>query len=296
MSCTYINDPLRNLNAQSAGFERALGRFLQACARDQDACSGFGGSEPWEAYDALLDGLDSAPVPVGERVVDGDDARAGTQLALYHTALWPFLGRALADLAAGDGRRMRAAADAFYGRNEDGSYAPDADAYFTIGALEQAYPRDVGAFLRAGRASSEEHDHFWWNNGYTELGYVLYPVRPNSVFTGPFRIAPASPTPLVVATTYDPATPYRGAQSLVRDLGNARLLTVRGDGHTAYASGVACVDTLVESYVDSLALPEPGTSCAAAPGLGPARATASERDAARVAAALPRGGPTVALH
>jgi hypothetical protein len=39
---------------------------------------------------------------------------------------------------------------------------------------------------------------------------------------------------LVVATTYDPATPYRGAKNLIRDLGNARLLTQRGDGHTAY--------------------------------------------------------------
>ena len=43
----------------------------------------------------------------------------------------------------------------------------------------------------------------------------------------------------MVATTYDPATPYRGAKSLVRDLGNARLLTMRGDGHTAYRGNSA---------------------------------------------------------
>ena len=49
-------------------------------------------------------------------------------------------------------------------------------------------------------------------------------------------------TPLVVATTYDPATPYRGAKNLVRDLGNARLLTQRGDGHTAYPGNSACID------------------------------------------------------
>ena len=58
------------------------------------------------------------------------------------------------------------------------------------------------------------------------------------MFRGPFSVSEQSAsTPLVVATTYDPATPYRGAQRLVRDLGNARLLTMRGDGHTAYGSG-----------------------------------------------------------
>ena len=38
-----------DLSAQSGGFERALGRFFQACAADQAACRGFGGSDPWDA-------------------------------------------------------------------------------------------------------------------------------------------------------------------------------------------------------------------------------------------------------
>jgi hypothetical protein len=50
-----------------------------------------------------------------------------------------------------------------------------------------------------------------------------------------------------VATTYDPATPYRGAKNLVRDPGNARLLTQRGDGHTAYPGNSACIDAAVEA-------------------------------------------------
>ena len=35
----YINQPWRDLAEQTAGFERALGRFFQACAGNQDACS-----------------------------------------------------------------------------------------------------------------------------------------------------------------------------------------------------------------------------------------------------------------
>ena len=66
---------------------------------------------------------------------------------------------------------------------------------------------------------------------------------------------------LVVATTYDPATPYSGGVSLVDQLGNARLLTMEGDGHTAYGGNSPCVDSAVDSYLVSVTLPEAGTVC-----------------------------------
>lgn len=63
-------------------------------------------------------------------------------------------------------------------------------------------------------------------------------------------------------TTYDPATPFRGGQRLVRDLRNARMLTMRGDGHTAYLSGSPdCIDPAVENYLVNRVLPPPGTKC-----------------------------------
>jgi pimeloyl-ACP methyl ester carboxylesterase len=258
----YINDPLRNLSAQSTAFERALSRFLQACARDQAACRGFGGGDPWDAYDQLLDRLDATPLTAADgRAVDGDDARVGTLQALYNKANWPFLAQSLVDLQHGDAARMQRLSDLYYGHGADGSFDPLNDRYFTIGALEQNYPHDVGTYLRAGQRSWGEHEHFWWNNGYLELNYGLYPVRSVDVFRGPFGIRRSSPTPLVVATTYDPATPYRGAQNLVRELANARLLTMRGDGHTAYGGNSACIDAAVDAYVDEGTLPPVGTQC-----------------------------------
>ena len=65
----------------------------------------------------------------------------------------------------------------------------------------------------------------------------------------------------MVATTYDPATPYRGAKSLVRDLGNARLITMRGDGHTAYPGNSPCIDSAVEAFMNDGTLPAAGTKC-----------------------------------
>jgi pimeloyl-ACP methyl ester carboxylesterase len=263
---SYINQPLDNLSAQSSGFERALGHFFEACAANQAACAGFGDGDPRDAYDELIDKLNGAPIPATRfpddpRPVDGDTALAATSLTLYNKGNWPFLAQALADATNGDGSLLRFAADLFWGNNLDGTFDPITDRYFTIGASEQRYPHDVGLYLRAGKRSWSEHEHTWWNNGYIELNYGLYPIRDRDAFFGPFRIPGSSVTPLVVATTYDPATPYRGAKNLVRDLGNARLLTMRGDGHTAYPDNSPCVDAAVEGYLDEGTLPDPGTKC-----------------------------------
>ncbi len=266
----YINDPLGNLDEQTAGFERAISRFMSACAADQAGC-GFGGGDPLGTADSLIDRADATPIAASQtpdRPVDGDDIRAALAQYVYAKSLWRDLADALAQLSQGDGSGIRAIADAFYGRRPDGSYEPGTDRYFLLSAGEQHYPRDTEAFLATGRQSYFDYDHAFWNHGYAELNWGLYPVRVLDAFDGPFRTTDADPTTLVVGTRYDPATPYKQAQRLVRQLGNARLLTMNGDGHTAYDGypgdgyNSACADKAVEAYLFALELPEPGTSCA----------------------------------
>jgi hypothetical protein len=104
-------------------------------------------------------------------------------------------------------------------------------------------------------------DHAFWNTGYSELPLGLFPVRAQGVFRGPFRAPASAPTILVVGTTYDPATPYREAVRLVAQLRNARLLTMQGDGHTAYGGNSACIDAAVDAYLDQGTVPAAGTAC-----------------------------------
>ncbi len=262
----YINKPWSDLAGQSAGFERALGRFFQACARDQVACSGFGGDDPSAAWDELIEQADAHPISaagyaVDPRPVDGDTLRWFATGEVYLKEAWGELGQALAMAQAGDASLVRELSDADYERNDDGTYGPGYDTYFTIGATEQRYPRDVGFYLDRGEDSWDLFDNSWWNNGYVELNYGLWPARDRDAYAGPFQVRGSRPTPLVIATTYDPATPYRGAQRLVRDLGNARMITMRGDGHTAYPGESSCIDTATESYVNTLKLPAKGTVC-----------------------------------
>jgi pimeloyl-ACP methyl ester carboxylesterase len=259
----YINDPLSSLDEQTAGFERAIGRFFIACAADQAGC-GFGDGDPQGTIDDLIEQADAAPIPASnapDRPVDGDDIRAALAQSMYAKVLWPELAAALAQLETGDGADIRKIADGFYGRNEDGSYSPGTDRYFLLSADEQNYPRGLKPYLAAGRQSYFDYDYAFWNHGYSELNWGLYPIPARDSYDGPFRTGPGDPTTLVVGTRYDPATPYKESKRLVKQLGNARLLTMTGDGHTAYGFGSACADQAIESYLFSLALPAEGTKC-----------------------------------
>jgi pimeloyl-ACP methyl ester carboxylesterase len=264
----YIDDPMSGIAEQTAGLERALDRFLEACAVDQAACSGFGGASPSMAYDHLvasaeLTAIPATGYPADPRPVTGDDIRQATISFLYAKQRWGGLGRALAQAAAGDGTMIRAIVDEnVYGRRDDGSFDPFTDRYFTIGATEQEYPQgDVGRYLDRGAESWASFPHFWLNSGYAEVSYALWPAHDGDAYAGPFTVPASSPTPLVVATTYDPATPYPGALRLVQEMGNARLLTMDGDGHTAYGRKSGCIDSATEAYLVDVTLPAEGTVC-----------------------------------
>ena len=266
---TYINRPMQNLRSQTSAVERAIGRIWQACARDQAACSGFGGDDPHLAFDELIDRADATPIPApgyapDPRPIKGDDLRAAAFSAVYAKQNWGEFTKAVAEADKGDGSAIREQVDtSWYGRDETGAYDPINDRYPVLSAVEQKYRKgNVPLYLQAGEDCWSEYDHAYVNCGYTELFYGLWPVRAKDRFTGPFRVPKSASTPLVGGTTYDPATPYRGSRLLVRDLGNARLLTMLGDGHTAYGLGSPdCIDPKVEDYLINRVLPPAGTKC-----------------------------------
>ena len=218
----YINRPMQDLREQTSAVERAIGRILQACASDQAACSGFGGDDPWLAFDELIDRADAAPIPApgyapDPRPIKGDDLRAAAFSAVYAKQNWGDFTKAVAEADKGDGSAIRKQVDEdWYGRDETGAYDPINDRYSVLSAVEQKYRKgDIGSYLQAGEDCWGEYDHAYVNCGYTELFYGLWPIRAQDRFTGPFQVPKSASTPLVVGTTYDPATPYRGSRLLV---------------------------------------------------------------------------------
>lgn len=192
----FINDPSEYGQAQAAGFELAFERFFQACTADQVACSGFGGTDPWGAYDQLVARADREPLRTddpGGRRVDGTDLLLGPFVALYAKESWPFLAAALASAEQGDGSLALQLVDASYGREPDGSYDPVADRFFLLSAAEADNSSEVEDYLRAGEDSWASFPHFWTDTGYVELPLGLLPVQakmPSTVPSGRRRARP----------------------------------------------------------------------------------------------------------
>ena len=79
--------------------------------------------------------------------------------------------------------------------------------------------------------------------------------------TDAFDAAGADPI-LVIGITGDHATPFQYAQVLVDELGDATLLTLDGQGHSAsFSDRSTCVDEAVSRYLVDGTMPAPGTVC-----------------------------------
>jgi len=264
---TWTNRPFEAFREQSASFEYLLDRFFAACAAHQAAC-GFGGEDPESAFELTLESLDRAPVsmtgPPG--TVDGDDARLAAVQAMLSPRDRPRLAASLASAQADDGTGLRQLADEYYAREPDGT-SPLIDSQWATLSVDQDYPHAVAPFLAAGRHAASLFPHAFGNSGYSELAFGLSPVR-RRPFRGPFVNSSKSGTALVIGMTHDPNTPYAWAKRLTADLGNARLLTLRGDGHDILSSLNPCILGQALLYLEDGTLPPVGATCQREPPFG----------------------------
>lgn len=65
----------------------------------------------------------------------------------------------------------------------------------------------------------------------------------------------------MIGNTTDPSTPLTNAKQMVKQLANARLLTVNGYGHTAFLNPSACASAAEVAYLIHGTLPPQGTVC-----------------------------------
>jgi TAP-like protein len=132
-------------------------------------------------------------------------------------------------------------------------------------ASDQRYPHQIAPFLEAGRHSASLFHDAYLQSGYGEIAMGQLPFRADDAFRGPFRNAAGATPALVIGTTQDPWAPFPWAHRLVDDLGNARLLTFRGDGHDTLTSFDPCIVGSIFAYLEELRLPAPGTVCRRSP-------------------------------
>ncbi|KUO15375.1 alpha/beta hydrolase [Streptomyces dysideae] len=245
--------PARRINLdQTAGFETAFQAFARDCAQQPDCPLGKQAADVGKNLKAFFDKLDAQPIPTGD--ADGRElgeslATIGVIAAMYDEGAWIQLREALTSaMRDNDGAGLLVLADSYYERDAEGRYENLMFANAAVNCLDLpaafAGPDEVRRSLPAFEKASPV---FGEGLAWAALNCAYWPVAPTGE---PHRIEAKGTAPIVVVgTTRDPATPYRWARALSRQLSSARLLTYEGDGHTAYGRGSTCIDSTINAYL-----------------------------------------------
>ncbi|MFI7582117.1 alpha/beta fold hydrolase [Kocuria kalidii] len=247
---------------QAAAFERALRLYVESCL-PLDGCP-FEGTvdEGLAEIEALLRQAEAQPLPTADgRPLTVDEALTGLILPLYNEQNWWFLTPALAlALDHGDGTALLALADAYHGRQPDGSYPGNSmEANIAINCLDRTVDADPAAMAAMDTRLQELAPTMgdWFSHGAVTCdAWPHGPVREPA----PIDAAGAGPI-LVVGGTGDTATPYAWSQALAAQLEDGRLLTRVGEGHGSYLRGNRCVDETVTTYLLEGVLPAEERIC-----------------------------------
>jgi pimeloyl-ACP methyl ester carboxylesterase len=246
---------------QARAFEKAIHSYVRSCLA-QSGCPLSGTEEDAVAQiQALLAKVKDQPLNTSSgRKLTVTDFVNGFILPLYNDRNWGALTQTLGPALRGDGSAMLRLADLAADRQSDGTYSSNSSfAFMAYNCLDYETQSDPAA-MRAEAVELTEVSPtlgpFFAYGGVNCRDWPAKPVRtPAPVsYTG-------DSTVMVLGTTGDPATPVEWAGSLRSQLGNAALLTWKGEGHTAYGRGSSCVDAAVDSYLVDGGKPADGATC-----------------------------------
>ncbi|WP_306317982.1 MULTISPECIES: alpha/beta hydrolase [unclassified Streptomyces] len=240
---------------QARGFQRALDNYFTSRGKDP--------KEGSREITALLKRLDAKPLTTaGGRELNESLATTGIAVTLYSKSSWPALTRGLRDAERGDGTALLALADSYNDRDASGRYGTASHSQRAISCLDDKVrptARETKERLAKFREISPVFGPYM---GWDTAGWCHdWPVP--GQWDDPDVSASGAAPVLVVGNTGDPATPYEGARRMVDELGAGVgvELTWKGEGHGAYGSGSACVDSTVDAYLLEGKIPRDGKVC-----------------------------------
>lgn len=246
---------------QAQGFESALRAYLADCLASSSCPFAGTVDESMATIRALLDSVDVHPITAADGRQLGSSALLTAIIyPLYQADAWSYLSDMLTSVMQGDAEYALQFADAYNGRNADGTYLDNSTEAFTaINCVDYSYDDDPASM----RAQAAEIDAAAPTIGaymsFGDIGCANWPYT----FTGErseIHAVGAAPI-LVIGTTNDPATPYVWAQRLATQLESGHLVTFDGEGHTAYNKSNACVNDAVDTYLLTGTVPAEDPMC-----------------------------------
>lgn len=239
---------IETVERQTAGFEAAFEDFVTWCAA-QEPCAPLGDVRAFVRE--LVAKAERSPIPSGRpgdaEPTDADQVVRAVLSSMYAVERWPDLAAGLDEAGGGDSGTLRDLLDAGSGADPHSG-----DPTFVINCNDSAVGPSEDAVRAAGATFERRFPMFGRTQSWQLFGCMFWPAQRHTL--QPPTAATQAPL-LVVGTRDDPATPYRGAESMTSLLGNAHLLTWEGSGHTAVGRS-PCITALVAAYLESLTIPD----------------------------------------
>ncbi|MET0286372.1 MAG: alpha/beta hydrolase [Polyangiales bacterium] len=250
-------DPFEISLQQARSFEQALSNYFAWC--NAERCPWAKG-DPRTTFNALLQQVEATPLPGTDRPCGPGELVQGVVAFLYGGEQgWEVISDDLTLASEGDGSGLVDSTDLYLERDLDtGVYSNITEANYAVNCLDDD-PLTL-AQIRAQEAAFRSAAPIF---GMPILTHMLVcahwpaqgkkPAAPSNVTSAPF---------MVIGTTQDPATPFAWAQATAQRLGpSAHLFTYDGEGHTAYAREIPCVDAVVDAYLLNGTLPAAPARC-----------------------------------
>jgi pimeloyl-ACP methyl ester carboxylesterase len=245
-----IGEP-EDFTTQMGGFESSYRAYLADCLAGT-GCPFTGTVDDALAQTkALIDTVGSSALTSrGGRQLTLGVLGTAISYPLYSQDSWPQLSQMFVQLQQGSADLAFQFADGYNGKTSDG-YDHSVDVYTAALCLDGVYPTDLAgtrATMNTIEAAAPTIGAIFSYSDWVQVSIACqnWPFK-NVLSAGPIHAKGAAPI-MVVGTTDDPATPYTGAVSLAKQLDSGFLVTRKGEGHTAYASGNACIDKTVDSF------------------------------------------------
>ncbi|WP_067902269.1 alpha/beta hydrolase [Nocardia vaccinii] len=263
------------------GTAETLTQFLDLCGRaGRSGCpfAADNASATRDKYELLLDRLRTHPQGIFTYAVTASAVRAALYLVQFFmvgAANWLALAELLQALWQGKSPQSTTRLAMLptmpsevipYPLAHSSPPAPEREQHYL--GIEQFYalvcsespnPRDPYFYDDLAESSTLRAGTIGPTWSWTTEACSTWPGRAAHRYTGPWN---RSTTPiLTLNNTYDPATPYRDGQAMTAELGNARLLTVAGYGHTTLINPNNCAIAHENNYLVRGVLPPPDTVC-----------------------------------
>ncbi|MFJ8040813.1 alpha/beta hydrolase [Kitasatospora sp. NPDC096147] len=271
-----MTDGLEYDRQRAEGFELSLKGFLERCATAGTARCAFAGGDNRARFDAIRNHLRTSPVtlPSGAEVTLSSFTSQVAN-ALYAQSRLAGLATSIQALDVAintqgarsltKGQGVTGAADllatvapqALREAPAETPYTSD-DSYYGVNCQDKPYPPVPQLFPLAAKV---------WELGSPTFGrYQAFDAPPcaswpapaltNERYTGPWNKKTANKV-MVIGNLYDPATQYKFAQRMQRQLGDAVLVTVDSIEHCAIGRSAA-LNVLVTDYLVNRTAPAAG--------------------------------------